>query len=221
MADTATEASNPQPEMETTAEPQITAEDTATGNLLAGEPTVKVVSAESSATEPIATEDIKVRPAAPSEESSMREEMRKPPSGSKGERRTTKPEPAEEYEKEYDFSKYKRELLGESSAYEYRREYDPGYDYRSRSPSYGASLGRSTKYEPDEYTSRLIDKALGGAYRSTEERLLGHPILDDNRPEPFTNPKISPRSRKVIREGYMLGFTNSQGIRALYDVIMT
>ena len=111
-------------------------------------------------------------------------------------------------EREFDFSKYKRELLGDS--------YEDHYYSRSRQTR-SPSLTR-VKYEPDEYTSRLIDKALGGAYRSTEERLLTHPILDDNRPDPFTNPKISPRSRKVIREGYMLGFTNSQGIRALYDV---
>ena len=72
-------------------------------------------------------------------------------------------------------------------------------------------------YSYEDYTSRLIETTLGD-YRATEAKLMNHPLVQKNRPDPLINPKIrSRRSREIIREGYDLGFS-SPGLRALYDV---
>ncbi len=71
----------------------------------------------------------------------------------------------------------------------------------------------------DDFTSKSVHSVVLD-YKATEAKLLNHPLIQKNRPDPMINPKIkSRRSREIMREGYDLGFS-SQGLRTLYDVNM-
>jgi len=71
-----------------------------------------------------------------------------------------------------------------------------------------------------DYTTRLFKKdalVSDGTTTYYTGHLLNHPTVLKNRPEPLKNKHISARSRKVMREGYDLGFT-MPGLRQNYDV---
>ena len=75
-----------------------------------------------------------------------------------------------------------------------------------------------------DFTSRLISTAIGGQglfYKRGEgdvrDNIYTQSASFRNRPEPLANPNLSRRSRKVIRDGYDLGF-QAPGLKLLFEV---
>ena len=67
-----------------------------------------------------------------------------------------------------------------------------------------------------EFHTRLLDTA--EAFKSSvRDNIYSHKLIADNPPEAYINPRLSRRSRYIMRETYEMGFT-SPGLKALYDV---
>lgn len=96
-------------------------------------------------------------------------------------------------------------------------------------------IGEEEKYRPyvqdlddfeidRDFTSRLINTAIGGGspyYQrgdgDVRDNIYTYTASLHNRPETLVNPNLSRRSKKVIREGYDLGF-HAPGLKLLFEV---